>query len=173
MTNENFLKELKINLDYIKDNLNIEDNKELNFLECIQVRMDTYLLNKIISLFIEEDYLNLIKYTSYLLSYLNINKVESVYIQENIDDCYQISKRKNSDYANISDPYSNFKLVNSFGISTGNGIVVRMCDKVSRIKNLLRAEAQVKDESISDTLKDLINYANILLVYIKNKDDYE
>ena len=53
--------------------------------------------------------------------------------------------------------------------STEAGIVVRMTDKLSRIANLIKQDAKVKDESISDTLLDLMNYANILKVYLNNK----
>lgn len=79
-----------------------------------------------------------------------------------------IVKRKNSDYADGQDPFQNFRMVESMGLcSVEVGILVRMSDKMQRISNLLSREAQVKDESISDTLSDLRNYANILQVYLE------
>lgn len=44
-----------------------------------------------------------------------------------------------------------------------------MGDKLQRIANLLEREAQVKDESVDDTLKDLANYSLILLAYLVSK----
>jgi hypothetical protein len=85
----------------------------------------------------------------------------------------EIMKRKNADYAGSDNPFRNFNNVEVLGVcSTEAGIIVRMIDKLSRISNLIKQDAQVKDESISDTLTDLMNYANILKVYLnaKNKD---
>jgi len=82
----------------------------------------------------------------------------------------EIMKRKNSDYAGVGDPFKNFKNVEMLGVcSVEAGLVVRITDKLSRISNLIKQDAKVKDESISDTLIDLMNYTNILKVYINNK----
>lgn len=79
-----------------------------------------------------------------------------------------ISKTK--DYATIDDPYRNFRMSESVGVSVEKGILVRMCDKLSRIGNLIeRNDHSVKDESIEDTLIDIMNYSNILLCYIQEK----
>lgn len=78
---------------------------------------------------------------------------------------------KNADYADVTDPFRNFRAAESFGITIEQGILVRMSDKMSRIGNLLSKETHaVKDESIEDTLQDLANYAAILATYIKNKN---
>ena len=64
-----------------------------------------------------------------------------------------------------------FKLCDAAGLaSVEQGIMVRMFDKMGRISTLLGKEdsAQI-DESIDDTLMDLINYAAILIVYRKSK----
>lgn len=91
-------------------------------------------------------------------------------LKTNQDSDYAILFKKNSDYATTKDPFSNFVLVKELGIcSVEQGILVRMCDKMSRISNLIHREALVKDERIQDTLSDLRNYANILQVYIDNK----
>ena len=80
-----------------------------------------------------------------------------------------IIARKNADYAGGGNPFKNFELVNDLGIcSTAEGILVRMCDKVSRISNLINTDAQVKDESIKDTLLDLANYSLILAAYLES-----
>ncbi len=86
------------------------------------------------------------------------------------NDNLEIAKRKNADYAGTGNPFKNFKLCEELGItSVEQGIMVRITDKVSRISTLLSKEAQVKDESIIDTLSDLANYAIILRIYIENE----
>ncbi len=85
--------------------------------------------------------------------------------------CMETAKRKNADYAGSSgvvDPYKNFRGSEFVGVSPDRAILVRLMDKMSRVSNLLSQEAQVKDESIADTLEDMVNYSAILLSYIKN-----
>jgi len=95
-------------------------------------------------------------------------------IEANATNDVDIVMAKNADYANGDDPFQNFRLVAAMGTCTvEQGILVRMSDKMQRIANLLTREAEVKDESIADTLSDLRNYANILQIYInyiKEKD---
>ena len=68
--------------------------------------------------------------------------------------------RKNHDYGN------------SFGdqLAEDGPIVfkVRMKDKISRLRTLLTADAQVKDESIEDTLRDIIGYCILFLHHTAN-----
>ena len=69
-----------------------------------------------------------------------------------ISDLYE---RKNKDYGNsFSDTYKELGEVSA---------ITRMSDKMNRIVQLSKSEAQVKDESKIDTLKDLASYA---LMYI-------
>lgn len=83
----------------------------------------------------------------------------------------EISRAKNSDYANDNDPFKNFRVAAVFGVPVEQAIIVRMSDKMSRISNLLTREAKVKDETIKDTLGDLCNYAAILSVYLDSKNE--
>lgn len=83
----------------------------------------------------------------------------------------EVSRAKGADYTGSSqDPFANFKQVELLGIcSTEQGFLARMTDKMSRVASLLNQEAQVKDESIEDTLKDLANYAILLAGYLRSK----
>lgn len=84
--------------------------------------------------------------------------------------CLETSKRKNADYSKVGNPFANFQNVEVLGIcSVETGILTRMTDKMARISNLIKQEAQVKDESIQDTLMDLVNYSAILKAYLTNK----
>jgi len=81
-------------------------------------------------------------------------------------------KKKNADYAGSSgeSAFSNFQHVEGLGIATTEqGFLTRMTDKLCRISNLTKAETQVKDESIQDTLLDLANYSLLLAAYLEWK----
>jgi hypothetical protein len=82
----------------------------------------------------------------------------------------EISAAKNSDYADsVSDPLRNFRACERAGIPAFDGCLTRLSDKFERVMNLRRKEREsrtvgVKDESITDTLLDLANYALIAIV---------
>lgn len=84
--------------------------------------------------------------------------------------CLETAKKKNADYSGAiePDPFKNLRGSNFVGVSPERAILVRMMDKMSRISNLLAQDANVKEESITDTLEDMVNYSAILLSYIKN-----
>ena len=65
-----------------------------------------------------------------------------------------------------------------YGDSFGKGFkeygmvmpVIRLEDKLNRLKTLIKAENKV-DESIEDTLMDLSNYAIMTLIELKEKEN--
>jgi Domain of Unknown Function (DUF1599). len=70
-------------------------------------------------------------------------------IDKTVTKCMNIAYKKNKDYgsANILD----------FGIS---GLLVRINDKLARLINLQKVKSRsVKDETIEDTIEDIINYS--------------
>jgi hypothetical protein len=86
------------------------------------------------------------------------------------ENCLEISKAKNADYAGEASPFQNFMQVENLGLcSVEQGIMVRLSDKFTRIANLLTREAQVKDEKISDSISDAINYLAILMAWLDHK----
>jgi len=87
--------------------------------------------------------------------------------------CQTISKAKNADYTGgAADPFANFKAVEILGVSTEQGFLTRMMDKMKRIASFAeKGELQVKDESVTDTLRDLANYACLLAGYIESKKE--
>jgi hypothetical protein len=83
-----------------------------------------------------------------------------------------LTRRKNSDYSEGSNAFANFDLIEDVTggrISREEGILVRMTDKLKRIGGLLRREAQVADEKITDTAKDLAVYSLILLISLQER----
>lgn len=79
-------------------------------------------------------------------------------ICEELNDVY---KRKNADYGDsFGQQYAEFGIISS---------AIRLEDKMKRFKQLIKNEAQVKDESIEDTLLDLANYAIMTVIELRGK----
>lgn len=74
-----------------------------------------------------------------------------------------IMERKNNDYAggkDSSDPFANFKMAASIGIHPVTGLLLRMMDKVQRIRTFtLDGGLAVSGESVDDACDDIVNYA--------------
>lgn len=83
-----------------------------------------------------------------------------------------ICTKKNADYAGEDDPFKNFKSAEVVGVPLERAILVRVLDKLSRVSNLLDKEAAVADESIEDTLIDMINYLAILKAHRESKTPF-
>jgi len=76
----------------------------------------------------------------------NKTSIESI-----LDESFNLGVSKNNDYGSEN--------ILKFGII---GIIVRIGDKIARYKNLTtnkNAQQKVKDETIKDTLMDIVNYA--------------
>lgn len=70
---------------------------------------------------------------------------------------------KNRDYAGNDDALRNFKLievVTGGRLSIEDGMILRICDKLQRVENLLKPGVKrcVDDERVTDTLRDAANY---------------
>jgi hypothetical protein len=74
-----------------------------------------------------------------------------------------IMVRKNHDYSGEKgdDPFANFRRCEAMGICTPlQGALVRLTDKFSRLSTYASAgKLMVEDETVDDTILDLINYA--------------
>ena len=78
---------------------------------------------------------------------------------------HDIYIKKNHDYGNSFD-----KSMDEFGIASA---IIRMNDKLERLKTLSKKESMVKDESVQDTLLDLANYAIMTVMYLKKQNHSE
>jgi hypothetical protein len=79
------------------------------------------------------------------------------------EDLTALYERKNADYGD-----SFGKSFREYGLTMA---CIRLEDKLNRIKALRTREAQVADESITDTLADLANYAIMTLVEMQMAAD--
>lgn len=73
----------------------------------------------------------------------------------------QLSDAKGKDYTGKEDSLANLRV---FGFK---GIIIRLFDKLYRLKNIEEAgKVEVKDESVSDTLMDIIVYSALALILL-------
>lgn len=93
--------------------------------------------------------------------------------KDNLDRAVEVTRRKNEGYtAGLNDNYSNFRfaaLMSSLPgkepVTVAQTILSRMADKISRYKSLSVRPSAAYDESMEDTLHDLMVYSNILLTW--------
>jgi hypothetical protein len=86
-------------------------------------------------------------------------------MQKIADEKIALSSAKNANYAGEDNAWANFDLVEivTHGkITREQGIFVRMIDKVSRLGSLLFDGEDQVGEAVTDTVKDLAIYADIL-----------
>jgi len=79
-----------------------------------------------------------------------------------LDEMKELHAKKDKDYGSAF-----HKSFEEFGVTSG---VVRLNDKMERVKSLVKnGKAEIKDESLLDSLKDAACYAVMLYVELKNK----
>jgi hypothetical protein len=74
--------------------------------------------------------------------------------------------KKNSDYATSDDPFANFKLFENEALL---GIVIRLGDKLRRLYKAASG-GSMENETIEDTVLDIINYAIIFKAMLEEKN---
>lgn len=92
-----------------------------------------------------------------------MTKITKENMQNAHDELLQTFVDKNADYGNSFE-----SSLEEYGLIAA---LIRMEDKMGRLRTLIKSEAKVKDESISDTLRDLSNYSLMASVWFDHKDD--
>jgi hypothetical protein len=91
----------------------------------------------------------------------------SLAFMEAVEEIKQTHIRKSQDYGDPTDPLANVKAgAELVGIEAWRGCVIRMADKMQRIKSYCR-EGKLANESFEDALLDLASYAVIALVLFR------
>lgn len=80
--------------------------------------------------------------------------------------CYALAQDLASLVIDKQKDYGTSNILESPG-GAGNGIVVRLWDKISRLKNLVFNNLDPKNESIEDTYSDIVGYALVALMVQK------
>lgn len=86
-------------------------------------------------------------------------------LSDNVEQFIDITSNMAKTYAAKNHDYGNSfeQSLDKFGLVAS---IVRMEDKMNRIESLSKKEAEVKDESIKDTLLDLANYAIMTVMWL-------
>lgn len=85
-----------------------------------------------------------------------------------VADCIALMGKKSHDYASNQNRYSNFEYAaQAAGIKPEQAILSLIGIKVARLTQLVSAGKTPENESVEDTMKDLINYTLILSGYLQ------
>lgn len=84
-------------------------------------------------------------------------KIEDILLEKS-----ELYYKKNADYGNSFET-----LMDEYGLVA---LAIRLSDKLNRLKQLEKTGQQVVDESIQDTLIDISNYADMGIMWLRNKE---
>lgn len=90
------------------------------------------------------------------------------FARKTLHDMGKVIEAKNNDYCGTSSsPFFNAELSEQMGvISTEKAMFVRLSDKYARLAAFLGGtKLKVKEETVQDTLKDLIGYSVLMMGY--------
>jgi len=83
--------------------------------------------------------------------------------EETCETARNIMRRKNSDYtggSEATDALANFKASQSLNLHPATGLLLRVQDKIMRIRSFVAdGELRVINESVEDACDDIVNYA--------------
>lgn len=85
--------------------------------------------------------------------------------KQTLDGCFEILKKKNHDYANTN-PFSNFENVEDLDMVPEQAMLYMVKLKLNRITNLLISQKEPSNESIADSISDMVNYLVIIKAYV-------
>lgn len=90
--------------------------------------------------------------------------------KEIYDKGLEIIAKKGADYANEDNRFINFeKLANLNDLTPQRAFCFYLGIKIARLTELYKGKKQPKNESVEDTLLDLINYAVLFIAYNKKQ----
>ena len=92
---------------------------------------------------------------------MNITELKQIH-EETTRRCLEIMLKQNSDYTGgekSKDVFANFKMSEMLDIDPILGLVMRVLDKIQRIRSFTNdGELKVNNESVYDACEDVINY---------------
>jgi len=111
-------------------------------------------------------------------NYPDILSGEKSHPLQMLDELHEMARdiinKKNHDYRGaMEDDYANFRGSKALGIHPGHGVLLRIQDKMMRVKTFIdKGELHVKGESIDDALVDITNYCALLRGIIQTDGKY-
>jgi hypothetical protein len=105
---------------------------------------------------------------------MNIHQLIELH-KETSDKTRDIMLRKNSDYTGgvgATDALANFKTAAALGLRPVTGLLLRMQDKLMRIRTFVAdGQLSVASESVEDACDDLVNYAILAKALLREERD--
>ena len=89
---------------------------------------------------------------------------------EELEKLGKLHDRKQQDYGTDTDPFANVRASEDFGVAAWMGCLIRMNDKVQRLKTFCKT-GELSNEGVEDSLQDLAVYSLIALCLFKEKKD--
>lgn len=80
-----------------------------------------------------------------------------------LEEIAELHSRKQHDYGKDEDPFANIRASADFGVPPWVGAVIRMNDKVTRLKSFV-TKGELKNEGVAESLVDIPVYALIALI---------
>lgn len=87
-----------------------------------------------------------------------------------LTDAKDMHDRKQKDYGSDTDPFANVRSAEDWGLPGSMGACIRIADKVARLKAFYR-KGELANESVEDAFMDLLVYAGIGLVLLRQEQD--
>lgn len=86
-----------------------------------------------------------------------------------LEEARAMHDRKNADYGEDEDPFSNVRASEDFGIPAWVGCMTRANDKMRRLQKAAKG-GELANESVEDSLMDLAVYALIALCLFREEN---
>lgn len=90
----------------------------------------------------------------------------SEFFHEELEQLGLLHDKKQQDYGTNEDPFANVRASEEFGVPAWQGCLIRMNDKVSRLKTFCK-KGTLSNEGVEDSLRDLAVYSLIALVLFR------
>ena len=103
---------------------------------------------------------------------MNIEQLEKLH-KETSQKCLEIMLKKNSDYTGgekSEDIFANFRTSEVLGVNPVIGIMLRVMDKIQRIRSFTEdGQLKVQEESVDDACEDVVNYMILAKAMLKEQ----
>ena len=95
-------------------------------------------------------------------------KKGSLEFHEELKELGALHDKKQQDYGTDADPFANVRAAEEFGVPAWLGCLIRMNDKMTRLKNFAK-KGSLSNESVEDSLRDLAVYSLIALLLYREE----
>lgn len=86
-----------------------------------------------------------------------------------LEQIAETHSKKQHDYGQDNDPFANIRASRDFGVPPWVGAVIRLNDKVTRIKSFIK-KGELKNEPIEDAFQDIAVYS--LIAWILYEEEH-